>query len=243
MHTYRGNLMTRLRAFSVLCAVSAVGGCSIESQSPPDLAGPSGFAISLSLTSSPQLLPRDGKSRATVTLNARDEVANTPVAGQTITLTALPSTARLSTHEVRTGSDGRATVIVTAPAADDSSDSAITVVATPVGGVSDSVAPRALTIGLVFDPDLVEASARFTVTPAQPKVGEKVTFDASASSAAEGSVIKLYSWSFGDDTDKVTTTPTADKTYDEARAFSVVLTVTDDQDRKSTVARTITVVP
>jgi PKD repeat protein len=242
MHTYRGNFMTRLRAFAVLCAVSAVGGCSIESQSPPDLAGPSGFAISLSLTSSPQILPRDGNSRATVTLNARDEVANTPVAGQTITLTALPSTATLSTHEVRTGSDGRATVTVTAPAADDSSDSAITVVATPVGGVSDSVAPRALTIALVSD-TAVNASARFSVIPAQPKVGEEVTFDASASSAAEGSVIKFYYWSFGDDTFKVTTTPKAEKTYDEARGYSVELMVEDDRGRTSKVARTITVVP
>jgi PKD repeat protein len=132
---------------------------------------------------------------------------------------------------------------VTAPAADDTSDGAITVVATPVGGVSDRLGPRELSIGLINDKKPAEASARFSVTPAQPRVGEQVTFDASASSAAEGSAIKFYSWKFGDDTDKVTTAPAATKIYDEPRVYAVELTVTDDLGRSSKVARTITVVP
>ena len=242
MHTDRGNLMSRLRAMAVLCAVAAVGGCSLESQSAPDLAGPSGFAISLSLTSSPQVLPRDGNSRATVTLTARNEATNAPVAGQRISLTTVPSTAALSSSEVRTGADGRAQVIVTAPPADAVAETEIQVIAAPVEGVADQVRPRSLAIGLVFD-EGVDAAARFNVNPAQPKVGEQITFDASGSQSAAGSVIKEYRWVFGDGAGKTTTTPTTNKKYEEPRVYAVELTVVDNLGKSSTVARTVTVVP
>ena len=240
MHSDRRNLITCLRITAVLGAVSVLGGCTLESQSAPGLAGPSGFAISLSLTSSPQVLPRDGSSRATITLAARDQVSNAPVAGQRISLTAVPSIAALSSNEVRTGADGRAQVTVTAPSADAEVEE-ILILASPVDGVSDQVGPRSLSIALVGDG--ASAAARFSVTPAQPKVGEQVTFDASGSRAPEGSVIKEYQWVFGDGTEKTTTTPTTNKKYDEPRVYAVELTVVDNLGKASTVARTITVVP
>jgi PKD repeat protein len=244
MHSDRTNFMTCLRVTAILGAVSVLGGCSLESQSAPDLAGPSGFAISLSLTSSPQVLPRDGSSRATITLTARNEVSNTPVAGQRISLTTVPSTAVLSSNEVRTGADGRAQVTVTAPPADALTEDDITVVAAPIDGMADQVRPRSLSIALVFDETgKVDVAARFSVTPDQPKVGEQITFDASASKAPEGAVIKQYRWVFGDGTEKTTTTPTTNKKYDEARVYAVELTVVDDLDRRSKVAQNITVVP
>ena len=239
MHSDRRNFMTCLRITAVLGAVSVLGGCTLESQSAPDLAGPSGFAISLSLSSSPEVLPRDGTSRATITLTARDQVSNTPVAGQRISLTAVPSSAALSSSEVRTGSDGRAQVTVTAPSADVPGDQ-IVIVASPIDG-ADQVGPRSLSIGLVGDGGAT--AARFDVTPAQPRVGEQITFDASASRAPQGSVIAEYQWTFGDDTDKVTRAATTNKKYDEARVFVVELTVVDSQGGTSTVARTITVIP
>ena len=201
MHSDRTNLMTCLRITAILGAVSVLGGCTLESQSAPDLAGPSGFAISLSLTSSPQVLPRDGSSRATVTLTARDQVSNTPVAGQRISLTAVPSIAALSANEVRTGADGRAQVTVTAPSAD-AREEEVLILAAPVDGVSDQVRPRSLSIALVGDGG--SAAARFSVTPAQPRVGEQIVFDASGSRAPEGSVITEYRWVFGDGTEKST---------------------------------------
>jgi PKD repeat protein len=242
MHSDRTSLMTCLRITAILGAVSVLGGCTLESQSAPDLAGPSGFATSLSLTSSPQVLPRDGSSRATITLTARNEVSNAPVAGQRISLTVVPSTAALSSSEVRTGADGRAQVTVTAPPADAVAETEIQVVAAPVEGIADQVRPRSLTIALVFD-EGVDAAARFNVAPAQPKVGEQITFDASASKAPEGSVIREYRWLFGDGTEKTTTTPTTNKKYDEPRVYAVQLTVIDNLGKASTVARNITVVP
>jgi PKD repeat protein len=240
MQTGKRNLMRRVRIAAMLGAVSMLAGCGLESQSAPDLAGPSVLGVSLSLTSSPQVLPRDGSSRATITLTARNQVSNAPLVGQRISLTAVPSIAALSSSEVRTGADGRAQVTVTAPPAD-ADDEEIVVVAAPVDGVADQVGPRTMSIALIGDAG--SAAARFSVTPAQPKVGEQITFDASASSAPQGAVIAEYQWDFGDDTTKATKAATTNKKYDEPRTFAVELTVVDSHGGRSTVARTITVVP
>jgi chitodextrinase len=240
MHTEKGNLMTCVRATAILFSVTALSGCGLESQSAPDLAGPSVLGISISLTSSPQVLPRDGRSRATITLTARDQVANTPLVGQRISLTAVPSISALSSNEVTTGADGRAQVTVTAPPADAAAQE-IVVMASPVDGMANQVAPRSAPIALVGDAG--SAAARFTVLPAQPRVGEQITLDASASRAPQGSVIKEYRWVFGDGTQKTTTTPTTNKKYDESRIYAVELTVVDNLGKGSTVAQNLTVVP
>ena len=49
-----------------------LGGCTMQNQSAPVLGGPSGFGVSLSMTASPVVLPRDGSSQATITVTARD---------------------------------------------------------------------------------------------------------------------------------------------------------------------------
>lgn len=81
--------------------------------------------------------------------------------------------------------------------------------------------------------------ARFTVSPAQPRVGQAAMFDASSSTAGTRAVIIRYSWNFGDGTTEETTTPTIGHTYSEARTYAVTLTVTDNLNQQSTVAKQV----
>jgi PKD repeat protein len=87
------------------------------------------------------------------------------------------------------------------------------------------------------------AVARFTVSPATPQVGVEATFDASGSTVASGAVIQLYTWNFGDGDIQQTTTPTIKKRYDEARLFSVTLTITPNSGPASTVGQSVQVIP
>jgi len=225
-----------------LCAMVLAGSlaaCSVDNQVAPPLAGPSTTAFSLTLTPLTARMPRDGATQTVVTLIARDEIANTPVAGQSVALASLPFTATLSANEVTTASDGRAMFTVTAPPPEGLA-SDIIIVATPVGGATAGLGTRSLTIPLIETDGLV---ARFTVNPSQPRVNQAVTFDASGSKVEPGTAITSYLWSFGDGTIFTTASTTVSHAYGDTRPFAVVLTVTDSQGRSRSTAKNITVVP
>ncbi|PYR68210.1 MAG: hypothetical protein DMF88_10105 [Acidobacteria bacterium] len=79
---------TLYRAFAtalVAAAAMTLGACSLDKQEMPGLAGPSEIVTSLSLTASPDQLPRDGSSQSIVTITARDANGQ-PLVGQRITL-------------------------------------------------------------------------------------------------------------------------------------------------------------
>lgn len=77
--------------------------------------------------------------------------------------------------------------------------------------------------------------ARFSFSPAQPRVGEVITFDASASSDPDGRITR-YSWDFGDETRRVSDTPSTDHVYRQEGTFRVTLIVTDDLGTDSQLA-------
>lgn len=82
--------------------------------------------------------------------------------------------------------------------------------------------------------------ARFTFSPKEPKIGETVTFDGSASHDPDGKIIS-YLWDFGDgETAQGVTTTHAFKKEGE---FDVILQVTDDRGANTTIAKTVRVVP
>jgi len=224
------------------CAAVLTASC-IDSRQAPALSGPSTFGQSLTLIATPDRLPRDGRSQALVAVRALDEIAAAPISQQRIALVATPSTATLSSAEVTTDADGLATFTVTAPPASEDDYSTILVRATPVGGLAGRMNPNSLSIGLVFDDPVPGPAARFTVTPAQPRVGEQALFDGSASTAGTETVITTYVWTFGDGSMHVSSTPTVEKAYDEDRTFPVTLTVTDNLGESHTTAQSVTVVP
>jgi len=85
-----------------------------------------------------------------------------------------------------------------------------------------------------------EPSAEFNYSPSSPQVGESVTFDGSASTDSDGSVVS-YQWDFGGDgtVDMISVMP--QYTFTEAGEYTVTLTVADDDGATDTVTRTITV--
>ena len=93
---------------------------------------------------------------------------------------------------------------------------------------------RTVTVGTPNQPP----TASFTFSPANPDLGENVTFNASASSDPDGSIV-TYSWSFGDGT--TGTGMPITKAYTLAGVYVVTLTVTDNLGATGTTTRTIQV--
>jgi len=81
--------------------------------------------------------------------------------------------------------------------------------------------------------------ARFTHKPLTPKVGEKVTFDASISYDPDGKIVS-YKWNFGDGHTKAGKIVT--HSYSNARNYNVKLTIKDNDGKSSSRTKTVTVV-
>ncbi|HOT07849.1 MAG TPA: PKD domain-containing protein [Methanotrichaceae archaeon] len=76
-------------------------------------------------------------------------------------------------------------------------------------------------------------SAAFIYTPAQPKVGDVISFDASASGDQDGNIVD-YEWDFGDGNTAHGSRSVSPHIYTSSGKFRVNLTVTDDQGSKRT---------
>jgi PKD repeat protein len=87
----------------------------------------------------------------------------------------------------------------------------------------------------------VAPSATFLISPATPRVGENVNFNASASLPAPGRTIRTYAWAFGDGEEKTTTGPTTSHDYQTSGTFAVTLVVTDDAGRTAVATGSVTV--
>jgi len=211
----------RIGAAAVLAA--SLMGCGIESQDAPSLIGPSGFAQSVTLTASPDRLPRDASSQSVVTVFVRNE-SGQPVTGQRVSLRTTAGT--LSRTEVVTGSDGRATFTLTAPPAG-TVGTTIEISATPVGGNFTDAISRSLSIGLTGIANATAPAPSFTVSPAAPVLRENVMFDASATTDENAPCLDTctYTWDFGGEgtaTGRIVT-----RQFETIRTYAVSLTVTD----------------
>src|SRR5262245_5218699 len=106
-----------LRFALVAAAFSAA--CTVHGTDVPDLAGPSEFAQSITVTATPDTIDQDGFSQSTVSVIARGPdgkgISGLSVRLQTAADGAAQDFGMLSARTVVTGSDGRATAIYTAP--------------------------------------------------------------------------------------------------------------------------------
>ena len=236
--TFRG-----IHGAAVLALLAAVtAGCGVSEQESPALIGPSGFAQSVTLTASPDRLPRDGNSQSLVTITVRNS-AGQPVAGQRLTVRSTNGSA--SQGEVTTGADGRATVTVTAPSSSiPSATSTIEVFATPIaaGTGEEMSATRSISIALTGTANTTEPTPAFTASPSAPSLRETVVFDASGTRDEERACNDActYTWDFGGEataTGRVVT-----HRFQTVRIYPVTLTVRDSAGSSAALTQNVTVV-
>jgi len=83
-------------------------------------------------------------------------------------------------------------------------------------------------------------TAGFTYSPNNPKVDEEITFDASNSSASNGSITD-YQWDFNDDGSFSDTGKTQTHSYSSTGDYNVTLKVTDDNGKTDSISKTVSV--
>jgi len=222
-----------------MAAAAILTGCSLDKQKMPALTGPSEFALSLSMTASPDQIPRDGSSQSVVTVTARDAQGR-PIAGQQISLTLAANAAQgaaISASDVVTNSAGQATFSVIAPVAGSTGN--ITVSAIPVGTNAANAASHVIQINATPQNNSVPQAA-FTFSPVSPEINQSVTFDASTTQD-EGVACKTctFTWNFGGE--GTASGMIVTHAFTSGGAYVVSLTAVDSSGSSSATQQTVTV--
>ena len=226
-----------------------VAGCDIAKESPPSLIGPSKLGLSLTLSADPSVLTQDGFSWTRVTVLARDAnsvaLANVAMRAEILSNTnnglALADFGQLSTRTIVTGSDGRGSVIYTAPPPPTQSVDTGTIVTILFTPLDPNLRELVLQVRLVPPGVILPPNGTPTAffTTSQPlEQGTAILFDATLSVDPDGTIVS-YAWDFGDGT--TGTGVTLHHTYSRGGAVTVILTVTDDRGGSHTAARQISV--
>lgn len=232
-----------LAAFLALTV--ALSACTTKKTEPPDLSGPSEFGTSVVLSASPDVLPQDGVSQSQIVVVARDAnsqpLRNLSLRADISVGGTVTDFGTLSQKALSTGSDGRATVVYTAPAAVDNVDrqSMVTINITPLSGdargnVARTVDIRLVPVGTVGGETAVPA---FVVSPSTPVQLQTVTFD--ASDATLDATLVKYDWDFGDGSKG--SGRVASHQFRDVGNYTVTLTVTDLAGRKGSRSRNVAV--
>ena len=234
----------------------------------PGLTGPSEFALAYQVAASPDNIRQDGIDSSSIVVSARDADGR-PKSGLAVRLDILvqgvpAEYGRLSSRTVMTGSDGTARATYTAPPPGPINapigtcaasgqvllGSCVTIAATAVGNASYGDLPTQTAQIHLVPPSLIlppadpnAPMASFVFSPASPKAGTQLSFNASASRAQSGRRIVEYSWSWGDGESATRSGPLEDHDYPAAGLYPVTLTVTDDAGISGSSVQVITVVP
>jgi hypothetical protein len=200
-----------LRFLALVAAVALTSACTVKKTEAPALTGPSELGLSLAVSATPDILTQDGSSQATVTVVARDSAAQ-PVKNLTCRVdiwleNQVADYGTLSSKTVTTGSDGRASVVYTAPVASlIASQTLITFAFTPINGNYDNAVPRTASLKLVPSGTITPtggAAAVFSFSPETPVEGDQVVFAIKFCSGTDTSnctpaATTGYTWNFGD---------------------------------------------
>jgi len=238
-------MASRSRALLALALAASVG-CTVHKTEAPPLSGPSELSLSLTMLATPDTLSQDGFSQSTVVIQARDGNAQ-PVRSLAVRVDiaiggVVQDFGRLSTKNVVTGSDGKASVVYTAPTAVDSVDrqTLVSILATPAGSDATAQTPRSITIKLV-PPGVITPPGPtvpdFTIAPDSPKQMDQVQFD--ASDPTLDARIASYDWTFGDGSSA--SGRQVSHQFRDAGSFVVTLTITDNTGARGTRPKTVQV--
>jgi len=223
----------------MLAAVIGLGGCALDKQSAPPLAGPSELALSITLSVTPDILTQDGHSQSAIDIVARDANSQ-PVRGLTLRLDMTDPVSgapidfgTLSSRTVSTNGDGRSSATFTAPgpfSATGPDSVVVGISATAVNSNYANAHKTSIQLKLVRPgtplgppPSSTDLKASFVFSPGSPKAGSAVQFDASSSVGD----IASFTWSFGDGS--TGTGSTVSHTFNLEGDYTVVLTVTDSR--------------
>jgi PKD repeat protein len=250
-------------AWLPLVAAVTVSGCTNKTEAPPPT-GPSELGLSVIVTASPDILDLDGLSQSQITITTRgpdgSPVRDVPFNLDMLFGGQIQDVGRLSSKQPVTGSDGRAVVTYTAPAAPPTgnSDQMATVVisAIPIGNDYKNAVARTVDIRLrprgVILPQAGSPVPRFTMSPTDPGEDVDIRFDASSSIASclaidqsgnctqpTAGTITSYLWEFGNG--RTASGVTAHSFYSTRGTYTAKLTVTNDRGLSNTVTKEISI--
>jgi PKD repeat protein len=249
---------------AMLAVLTASAACTVQETEIPPLAGPSEFALSVSVDANPASITQDGASQSAIVVTARG-VDGQPLSGQVfrldIVVDGVPvDYGQLSGRTVVTGSDGRANAVYTAPpplptnAQPETCQPAIfspslpggcvNIVATPIGMNFETVSGRHVQIhlmpaGVILPPQPTPVPT-ITVTPTPVNLNVPATFTGSATcDGAPCTGTLTYAWNFGDGTTAQGQSVT--KTFSTAGTHQVTLTVTPERGAPGSTTLAVTV--
>ena len=239
------------RGLAVALAVLAAA-CTMKKEEAPSFSGPSEFGTSVSVAITPDTITQDGASQSIVTVTARgtngEPLASVPLRAE-IRVNNVPTDfGSLSARNIVTGSDGRATLVYTAPAGPSGlavdEFTVVDIGITPLGTNFANSVTRFASLRLVPKGTIVVPSnlqPAFTFSPAAPGERQNVLFDASASTAPANNPIVTYTWDFDDGS--TASGRTVGHAFNSADTYIVTLTVSDALGRAAQSSQAVTVTP
>jgi PKD repeat protein len=234
-------------------SLSLLGACTVKHTEVPPLAGPSEFALGLTLQAVPDSILQDGGSQSVIMVEAHGP-SNSPI--RQLALRAeirvngtIQDFGSLSSKTVVTGDDGRARLVYTSPPPSllSQKSQVVTIAIIPVGGDYRGETYRQVDIKLVpqgvIGPSNPGLLADFVITPSPATAFTAVNFD--ASNTTDGGVrcgaACSYSWNFGDGTNGSGLVTTHE--FRSVGNFLVSLTVTDARGATTVASKTLVVGP
>ncbi|WP_396624414.1 PKD domain-containing protein [Luteitalea sp.] len=187
-------MMTARRSSLLLLAVAALWAPTACTSKPdiPTATGPSELGLSLQVLASPDVLNTDGLSTSQITVTARgpnsEPRPGVPLRADIRVNGAIVDLGSLSSKQLSTGADGRATVVYTAPPGGLSGNAdrgnVVQVAFSPLSGDYANAIERAVSIRLVPLGTIVfpgQPIANFSWRPSEPYAMDEVTLDAGLS--------------------------------------------------------------
>jgi PKD repeat protein len=237
-------------------------GCLQDGRGPGALAGPSSLALSIRLSATPDVLPADGRSEATIAVTATGP-DGAPADRLRLRARILDGSTprdlgRLSERSIVTDAAGRAAFSYRAPppagnaAGEVDAGRVVTLVVTPVTedfteAIERRVRVRLVPAGAVIPP--FDVRPGFEVTPAAPGVFDQVRFSApdcpAGAPATAGcthdpsGLVAVHRWDFGDG--EQASGQQIAHVYSRPGTYLVRLTVTDAFERSADATRTVVV--
>jgi len=220
------------------------GACDVKKTEAPPLSGPSELGTSITLRASPDTLPQDGFSTSEIQIEARDANAQPLSVGVRAEIAVngvLQDFGMLSQKNLTTGSNGRASVIYTAPKSVTTVDrqTTVSILVTPAGQDARNQIPRTVDIrlvptGVITPP--ANLAPEFEISNDAPTQMQVVTFIV----AVDPNYIS-YTWDFGDGS--TGSGPSVDHQFRDSGDFAVTLTVANVTGARFSRSKVVSVTP